>query len=652
MKRWMSVALAGLALVGVSRAQQLPPDVVLPTDKSFANSPDASAFPGSNAAFLSDDVTFRVLPDGSTQYDEHDFIKVFTAAGVEEHKDLLRVYRSDVETVEVVRARTILPDGRYLEIPKSAVVDEPIFEKKEGSVNHTFRRLLVRYPALSPNAILEFHLRTRRKPLPGGKWWAVSYTQNPEPMVSSRFTVEVPTGQFWRYATPGYGELEPQRSREGDFEQARWTIEKSPALQQEPAGPPLVQQMKRLEVSNFSDWNDLRSWFETHFEACAQADPAITAQVKSLGGETASAQQTLELLGGWANKKRFLASSLDEFHPHPAASLLHEEVMTPVDAAVLMAALYRGANFSVQPVLAFELPAGEVQQSLPRFNRADNLLLRVSREGKSWWVDPRHPLEFSPSPPSGLQGGSALMGAAEQPLVALDSGLPEENRVVTDVEARLDERGRLELRFNSQEHGASGAMYREAGRELFESGKDERDRQLKRLFDRIAQGYGSRARVLDHYFNLSPKLGEPVDLAATLALPDFAVRIGDKLALPMPVRINPQLVNLAEVGGPRLHPARVDHPWREDCRLRLHLPSGTRVVELPETIQISSPYGSFFATARSDGKQLHYYSRLVIHEAVIPKEKVGELAEFARQVVRARGRVLLAPNQGTARSPS
>ena len=118
MKRLVSVALVALTLGQFAPAQEIPKDTVLPVESKYLNSPTASHYPGANAIFLSDSVKFRVGTDGSTEYDEHDVIKVFTPAGVEDHKDLLRVYRSDLEKVEVDLARTILPVGRVLEIPK------------------------------------------------------------------------------------------------------------------------------------------------------------------------------------------------------------------------------------------------------------------------------------------------------------------------------------------------------------------------------------------------------------------------------------------------------------------------------------------------------------------------------------------------------
>lgn len=649
MRRLVAVALAGLSVSVL--AQEVPKDVALPTETRYLNSPSASQYPDANAVFLSDDVLFRVSPDGTTEYQEHDVIKVFTPSGVEDHKDLMRVYRSDLEEVQIEVARTILPDGRVLQVPKQAIVDEAVFDPKETKVNQTMRRVSVRYPGVTPNSIVEFKIRTKKKPYPNHKWWAVSYVQNPEPMVESRFSLEVPAGTAWRYATPGLTGLTPEKTAGDGFERATWTITQSPPLNQEAAAPGVLTQMKRLEVSNFDNWGQVRGWFEQGFEASCEVDGAVQTQLKRLVKPGATPTEQLLEIGSWATKKRFLSGSLDEFRPNKASALVDENVLNPVDAAVLLASLYRAAGFTVAPVLAFEVPPEALQSELPRFNRVDSVLLVVKHGGTSWWVDPRHPLEYDPAPPSGLQGGAALLGGEEQPFERLTTTPPDENRVVTKVEARLDDNGKLELRFNTVEHGASATAYREASRELLDSGKEQRDQQLARLFDRIAAGYGERARVLDRYFNLNPRQGQPIDFAATVAVPNYAVKApGNKVALLLPVRLNPQMVGLAEGNQPRTQPVRLDHPWREECQLRLHLPANTEVHELPPTVQLSTPYGSYFSTTRSQGKEVYHYSRLIINDAWVPKEKAAELTQFARQVVQARGKVLLTQGAKTATS--
>lgn len=650
MRRLVSAALAGWLWSCPAWGQNLPKDLQLPVDETYLKSPGASQYPEANAIFLSDDVTFEVQKDGSTQYEEHDVIKVFTPTGVEEHKDFVRVYRTGLEKVEILRARTILPDGRVLEIPKSAFNDEPVFPGATSGPNKDLRKLSLRYPAVSPNSIVEFHVRTQRKPYLEGKWWAVSYVQNPDPMVRSTFTIRLPEGSFVASATPGYEDLQPERRVESGRQVLKWTIENSPALPQQAAAPGLLTQMKRLEVSNFRGWPEVRKWFERGFEGSVQSDGPVLKKMQELTGIGEPSEKILQSLGEWVNKKRFLGSALDDFRPVAAGQLVEEDVLNPLDAAILLTSLYRAAGLTCQPVLVCEAPPQEMKKALPRLTRMDYVLLKVGDSKQTWWVDPRRPLEYDAEPPSGFQGGSALSGRNDdQPFESLALSPAERNRVVTEVDARVDSRGRLELRFNTTEHGASGMVFREASRELLNNQKDERDQKLQNLFERIAAGYGNGARVLENYFELRPETGAPVDFAATVAVPNYAMKVGDKMALMLPLRMNAQLVNLAQEEKPRTQPIRLDHPWREEQKLRLKIPEGSRVAEVPPTVQIESPYGSYFATARVEGQDVFYYSRLIVNTAWVPQAEAAELAKFARQVFEARGKLMLeAPGSGQA----
>lgn len=644
MKKLVMVALAGLVLNSLAQAQDIPPGVTLPVTQQYVNSPSASQYPGANALYLSDDVTFHADADGTNWYDEHDVIKVFTPAGNEEHRDLVRIYRSDVEKVEVKTVRTILPDGRVVEVAPQSITDEPVFKPEDTKLQSNLRRVQVHFPAVAVNCIVEFHVRTTHKPNPGGKWWAVSYTQNSDPMLESRFTLEVPEGSQSRSMTPGQT-LKPEVTRSGGWERTVWTTRNVPALEQAAAGPGVLTQMNRIEVSNYESWADVRNWFDMVTQSKVETTGPVAARVAELVGDKTSPIDKLEAIASWANKKKFLGGALDDYRPYGAAQLVDEPVCTPADACVLLTSMLRAAGFTVEPALAFELPPSEMGTVLPRFNRVDDILLRVTSGAQSWWLSPRHPMEWSAYAPSGLQGGSVLL-AGGGGFTALAPSVADDNLVETNVDARLDERGKLELRFHTTEHGASGSAYREASRELLDSGKDEREQSLTALFDRMARNYSARARVLDRYFALDARQGEPIDFGATLSLPDYAVRLGDKVALPLPVRLNAQLTNLASEEGARQQPVRLEHPWREESRLRLHLPAGYTVKELPPTTQLTCPYGSYFCTARSEGTDVFYYSRLNVDTTFVPVSGAPSLTAWARQVLEARSKpvVLNAPS--------
>ncbi|CAN0162546.1 unnamed protein product [Phaeothamnion confervicola] len=167
MKRWITAACFSLAMALPSASQEIPAGVKLPTDQRFQNAPGASQYPQAPGLLLQDSISFRAQADGSNEFEEHDVIKVLNDQGVQEHRELLRVYQSENESIEVKRACTILPDGRVLDLPKQAIIDEPLMPT--SSAYKGLHKFEIHFPGVKPNAIVEFHLVTRRKPNPDKK---------------------------------------------------------------------------------------------------------------------------------------------------------------------------------------------------------------------------------------------------------------------------------------------------------------------------------------------------------------------------------------------------------------------------------------------------------------------------------------------------
>ncbi|CAN0415405.1 unnamed protein product, partial [Phaeothamnion confervicola] len=291
--------------------------------------------------------------------------------------------------------------------------------------------------------IVEFHLVTRRKPNPDKKWWAVTYVQNPEPMVESTFDVKVPSGTNLRYTAPGLANLAPEKSVDGSWDRYFWRVKALPPYQGEPLAPNSLNSMQRIEVSNFDSWTELRSWFEKGWVAATAPTEKIKAQAADLYPADATPEARAQAITAWVAKKRILQMTAEDLQPRPSEQLLGEEVVTPLDGAGLTASLLQAAGIKVQPVLALELPSDRLVGQLPRANRVNQVLLKVTAGNHVWWLDSEHVAELQETPPSGFLGTGALLGDSEANVfVNLPNTDAETNRQESQVEAQVDKDGK------------------------------------------------------------------------------------------------------------------------------------------------------------------------------------------------------------------
>lgn len=632
-RRWrMALACAILALVAVAPAWAAPPRSLLRVDERFRDAPGAEQYPRAAVLFLIDRIGFELEPDGHTVYTEHDAIKILTEEGAEGYGTLLRVYRRGFETVEVTQARTIGPDGLVTDVPAAAIQDAPLLP--DAPLYADYRRLTVTFPQARPGSVVEFQLRTRRAPRPEGRWWASSYVQNPDPILHSTYTVKVPEGTDFRWVAPGVGQTRPQESRDGGSRVLFWEVRDVPALQAEPAMPEMDLVLQRVEVSNFPDWCSVGDWLAPRWKAALADSEGVDIVASGVASSADPLPQRIQAVLDWAAAGRTVTSSIPEnLEPHSAREVLDARILTPMDMAVLLTAVLSRVGVEAQPVLASPLPLADLERDLPGPETVDRVLLALpAGDGSFLWVDPASPGMLLSSPPSGAQEvGVVRLAPTGAVMAATPASRPDENLRDVRIDARLQPDAGGELTMTLSARGLAGAMWTGLIRELANSPTAEREELLSRLFGFVAQGFAAEGRVYSHFFPETVDPEQPFQLSLTMMFADLASPDpeGKALAVPLPLYAGDRLVAFAQEGGPRRFPVHFDYPLRDDVRMHLTLPPGSRIQGVPQPVSVETPVGSYFATVRQEGPEVWFYSRLVVNRAWVGPEEFGHLRRLA-----------------------
>jgi len=623
-------------------AQEAPGKSLLRVETKYQNSPGQAQYPQAKAVILEDFISFQAEPDGSTVFTEHDVVKVLNENGVEEHTDVIRTYRAGAEEIQVQHARLITPEGGVVEIGKESISDTPLLETSK--LYGGLRKVVIHYPKVVPGSIVEYDIVTRKKPLWNKKWWATSYVQNPDPIVISTFTVKVPAGAEMQWAAPGLADGKPKKTMEGGYDRYDWVVKDSPAQAKESNAPSALVTMNRVEVTNFASWAEVASWISTAWQPTLESNNKISVLTAGLLPPGGDARSKAEAVLSWLGKNKQTAEMpVEEFTPHPPATLVDESPLSTLDAAALACAMLRFAGLEANPVLAFGVPEATLRTQIPRPNRIDAILVSVRSGDRQWWIDPEHLGELLDSPPSGYQGLAYLR--TDGTLSSLPASKPDQNRQEMNVEAYVDDTGRAEVTINLRQTGDSGVIWREAGRELASAGRELREQTLDRIFARMARAFSPRARIHDRFFTLGGEAGEPFDMSVSLVIPGFA-SLGEggpptgtgipPMSMPLPLQPNERVAPLAAETG-RQQPIVFPHPFREETRLHVVFPAGTKVNSVPPELVRKTPFGDFYATARADGNQLWYYSRLTVNSTWIPTDQAPAFLELVRAVMASHG---------------
>lgn len=640
LRAWIP-ALLILALGANLPALAAPTRSLVRKETRFADSPGAKEFPGAQALYLLDEIGFEVLPDGHTVYTEHDAIKVLTPEGAASTSILARTYRAGLESIEVEQARTISPDGEVLDVPASNIQDLPL--APDSPLYREQRLFRLEFPDVRPGSVLEFRLRTRRSPRPDGRWWGASFVQNLEPILSSTFTVRVPQDSKIHWNAPGVTPGRPRESVQDGMRILRWEVRNVPALVPEPAMPPVERCLHRIEVGNLDSWQDLGDWFGRRWQAALEQDRGLDLVSAGLVPASRPAEEKIRAVLTWAARRYKIQENLsDPWNPAPASQALRAQILSPTDMALLLSATLRRLGLEATPVLASSLREERLERELPQPEKVARVLLRIARpRGGWWWIDPASPGELLNSAPGGAQGVGALLVRPEgSEKISTPVSSPDENLRDVEMEVRIEPEGQAELIMSLTSEGANAALWRSLEQELAGTPGSERERLLDRLFHSLIQGFAVSGRLYSHYFPEKLAPGAPFQVSTTLVFPELAAsrEDGRTRALPLPLYGGDRLASLADSGA-RLFPARFEFPFRDDVRIHLALPEGSRILEVPADQSIQTPLGSFFSTTRQEGSHVWLYSRLVMQRTWVNPEDF----EALRRLAQAQAEVLTTP---------
>ncbi len=636
-RRYWAPALLILMLGAALPALAAPPRSLVRTETRYLNSPGQEEFPNADALYLEDEIGFELQADGHSVYTEHDAIKILTAEGVESLSVLARVYRSGAEEIEILQARTVARDGTVLDVPAANIRDVPLLP--DSPIYRQQRALRVEFPDVRPGSVVEFRLRTRRAPRPDGRFWTASYVQNTEPMLRSTFTVRVPENVPVLWRAPGVTPGQPRATSKDGVSTLYWEVRDMPGLSPEAAMPPLEGFLSRVEVTNLPSWTALGEWFEPRWQAAVDKADGLDVMTAGLTSPAWSTADRIRAVLGWAAERHAVEDNLAEtWDPHPASLVKDARVLSPTDMAVLLTAVLRRLGLEARPVLASSIRLQDLERNLVQPDSVSRLVLRIQNpEGGAWWIDPASPGELLEQPPGGLQGvGGILIEPGKSSVISTPSSAADDNLRDVQMEVRVEADGQAELTMALTSEGIAAALWRSLDRELAGTPAAEREVMLSRLFQGLAQGFVVSGRPYSHYFPEKVDSSRPFQVSTTVNFPKLATAAedGQGLTMPLPLYGGDRLTALVDPDTRRF-PARFDFPFRDDVRIHVALPEGSRILGVPPNLSLETSAGTFFCVTRQEGSQVWFYSRLVVNQAWVAPEDFAPLQRLAQAQIQA-----------------
>lgn len=639
---FLSVALISLVVVTDARAADRAPDWL----RTAAAAPDtppasgASRAANTGAVVLLDEIAVSIAADGKVTTVRRYAARVRTADG----KAAARadeVYMTDSDRVRSVRGWLLVGEATT-ELRESDAVDAAA--SPDDVYNDVRVRMLDASARATPGAVFGAEIVTEsRSTFLQFEWvlqegWAVAL---------ARRTLTLPAGWTATAITFNHAPLEASTTAGAQT----WELRGLTALADEPLSPALTDLAPRLAVTvqpaagasgvTFRSWSEVGAWTAALASVTAPAEAPVAAKARELTAAASSEGDKIAAIARFVQGLQYISIQTGVgrgggYKPHAPSQVLARGYGDCKDKANLMRALLSAVGVESHLVLIYSGDRRYVRREWPSPQQFNHCIIAiVLSQPAPAWTTLAHPkagrlLFFDPTDPHGAlgdlpdaeQGSLALIAMpAGDDIVMAPSNPADQQGASHEIDARLEASGRLTARFTFSWRGQAAVDQRARAATL--SATEYREafelRVRQSLRGATVANLQTRDDRLARQFTVTLEAEAPAAVESVAALLVLSTPRSGTLPLPSLDTDTRQL------------PIEL-WSYRFTERLRLTLPDGIAVDELPEPVSLERPMGRYERRWRVEGNRLSSERSLQLVELRAPASAARDVRAFVRDV--------------------
>jgi len=596
--------------------------------------------PRVRAVVLLDEAEVLVGEDGRITTTRRRAVRVLTREGRQEAAGRV-IYLAGAGKVKDVRAFLVWPNGDVKKLGKDRVLDVAL--APQDVYNEVRARVVAATDEVSPGVVFGFESVLEDTSVFSQFEWPF---QDDLPVVASAFSLTLPAGWGAKGVVYNHAQQEPTLTGRT----YRWELRDLPEIESEPARPALTSIVPWLAVSlvppagapprfgrSFKDWPDVALWLSQLADPQAAVTPEVGSRARELARDAATDYERIRAIGRHAQGVKYVSIQLGlgrggGYRPHAAAEVLAKNYGDCKDKANLMRALLKAVGIEAHPVVVFSGDRERVREDWPSPQQFNHAIVAVRLKdavdapavgsvpglGRVLFFDPTDehtPVGLLPQEEEGSLG--LLVSAERGTLVSLPTSRPESNRVERRIDVTLASNGSLSGKVEELAFGHAAASYR---REQEEGAAGDYRRSMEAWVAK--SGAGARLSRLD----ASEADGGAQRVAVEFTTPAYAKAMAGRLLVVKP-RVLPGRSGLNLHEKSRKYPV-VLHSEAFEERLRMKLPEGFEVEEMPRSSQGEAAYGSHSSSCEVAGGYLSCVRKVTVSAAVIPVAQYKDVRSF------------------------
>ncbi|MBS1810963.1 MAG: DUF3857 domain-containing protein [Acidobacteria bacterium] len=548
------------------------------------------------------------------------------------------VYETDKGKIKEFRAWLIYPSGNVKKFGKDETADIAFVDN--DIYNEARSRVISARDEAEPGAVFGYEAVTESRDFFNQFQWGF---QGRLPVVASRYSLTLPSGWRAESLTFNHNKVEPTVSGSSWM----WELSNLPPIEPEPSSPEVTNLAPRLAVNvfpaanaksrslSFASWPDVSRWASELSDPQIELNDAIAGKARELTANAKTELEKIQAIGRYAQNINYISIQIGigRFRPHSAIDVFNKSYGDCKDKANLMRAMLKALGITAYPVIIYSGDPTYVREEWPSPTQFNHAIIAVKvGEDVSVPTILTHPklgrlLVFDPTDentpvgdlPDHEQGSFALIAAGENgSLQKMPITPPEANKLVREANITLDVQGTITATISERSVGQSAVGERRLFRRL------ARPDYVKRIEGWITRG-ATGAKI---------SKVEPADnqrdgrfaLDVEFAVPGYAQSMRGQLLVFKPV-IVPRRDGLDLTATARRHPLVLDSEAFTET-VRVKLPDGFEVDEMPDAAKLETPFGKYSATYEVKDGHLIFTRNLVVQASTIPAAQYPMVREF------------------------
>jgi hypothetical protein len=612
--------------------------------RAVATAPAGEAPRGAPAIVLLDEERVTVDGSGRATTIVRRAVRILTREG-RPAATANRVYVTASGKIKEFRAWMLTPSGREIRYGKDRILDVAVVNNDIYNEVRA-RRLTAGDDAQDGNVFGYEVVEEYRSVFTQLEWWF----QSRLPVLTSRYSLTLPTGWTAQAITYNHQKVEPAISGST----YTWELTNLPYLQDELYSPKPDAIVPRLAITyipgqgdrsglrSMSDWTAVSRWLTELSDSQAEVTEPIASRAAALTSGAATELAKIQAIGKFAQSVQYVSIQTGigrggGYKPHAAKEVLEKQYGDCKDKANLMRALLKAVGIPAYLVTIYSGGRGYVRPDWPspqQFNHAI-IAIKVSgptegapivehpQLGRLLFFDPTDPDTPVGELPDEEQGSYALVVAAEKgALLRMPSSPAASNRTEANLLVSLGEQGSGQVSGEETYYGHTAVSVRSRAQRLTPSELQAAiERQLARSLGAVKV-----ASVTPADAPAESRFGLRMDFQAER----FGQLMQSRLLVFRPGAVLPRDgYFLPAVDRKRPIELRAESGHQT---VRVRLPAGFRVDELPEPVRLESPYGKYQASWKTGEDGVLLEQSLEVEGVTVPAGQYGAVRDFFDRV--------------------